>query len=155
MQASQDGSECDAARALNVIVEAGDARAILVQDPPRYANVSQISSNIVSKSQLTIRQAKVLKVNIRLRIQLLGRLHKRIHELIVLLPAHTLLPQTEVELVIQELLVVCPAVEHDGQAAVRVDAGAERGQGELGDGDEDAADALVADAKDLLSIWRS
>lgn len=34
-----------------------------------------------------------------------------------------------------------------------MDTSAESGEGELCDGNEDAADALVADAEDLRSIW--
>lgn len=42
--------------------------------------------------------------------------------------------------------VVGAAVEDDGEAPIGVQTGAQCGESELGDGDEDAADAVVSDA---------
>ena len=91
-------------------------------------------------------------MDVRLRKQPPRRLHKRINKLIVPLSANPPLPQAQVQLVAEEIIVVGAAVEDDGEGAVGVDAGAGGGEDELGYGDEDAAGALVADAQDLLAV---
>ncbi|KAG8417210.1 hypothetical protein J3459_012558 [Metarhizium acridum] len=90
------------------------------------------------------RQPKVLKVNVRPRVQRPRGAHKGIHKLVVSLSPNPLLPETEVQLVAEQMLIVRPAVQHDGQAATGVDARAERGENELGHGNEHSAYALVA-----------
>lgn len=91
-------------------------------------------------------------MDIRLGIQLPRRLDKGVDEVVVCLAPNALLPQAQVEVVIQQFLVVGATVEDDGERPVGVNAGAERGEGELRDRDEDAPDSLVADAEYLLSI---
>lgn len=83
-------------------------------------------------------------MNIRPRVQPPRRAHKRVHKLVVSLSPNPLLPETEVQLVAEQMLIVRPAVQHDGQATVGMDARAERGENELGHGDEHSAYALVA-----------
>ena len=77
---------------------------------------------------LTVREPEVLKVDIRFGEQRARGPDEGIHELVVPLPADALLPQAQVQFVAEELLVVRPAVKHDRQGAVRVNAGAERGE---------------------------
>lgn len=89
---------------------------------------------------------------VRSRVQLSRGSHKGLDKVIIGLAPDATLPQTKIQIIGQKLLVVGAAVEDDGQAAVRVDAGAQRSEGELGDGYENAADALVTDAKNLLPI---
>ncbi|GDY63860.1 hypothetical protein SAV14893_032530 [Streptomyces avermitilis] len=62
------------------------------------------------------------------------------------------MPVAEVEGAVEELLAVGADVEHDGQGAARVDAGGGGVDGELADGDVDAAHAPVADAEDALAV---
>lgn len=91
-------------------------------------------------------------MDVRLGEQLPGGRDKVVHELVVLFAADPVLLQPEVEVVPEQLLVVGAAVQDHGQRAVRVHAGAERRERQLGARDEDAADALVADAEDLLAV---
>ncbi len=86
------------------------------------------------------------------RVEPVRRADERVDELVVLLAPDALVAESQIQRVVEELLVVRAAVEDDGQCPVRVDAGAERGQHQLGDGDENAARALVADAQDLLAV---
>lgn len=78
--------------------------------------------------------------------------------------------EAEIELVVEQLLVVGAAVQHDGHGAVGVQAATQRHQHQLskpvsqthvhrmgrktdlGRGNADAAHALVTDAKDLLRV---
>ena len=58
----------------------------------------------------------------------------------------------EVERVSQEVLVVGPAVQRDGQRELGVDAGSGGVERELADGDAHAPRALVAEAEDALVV---
>lgn len=86
------------------------------------------------------------------REQLPRRADKLINERVVVLASDPLLLQAEVQLVVEEVLVIGPAVENDGQDAVGVNARADGRQEQLGDGDQDAADALVTDPEDFLPV---
>lgn len=91
-------------------------------------------------------------MNVRPRVQPPGRRDEGVDKVVVPLAPDALRPEAEVEVVAQQLRVVGAAVEDHGEAAVRMDAGAQRREGQLGDGDEDAPDALVSDAQYLLAV---
>ncbi|QBZ60301.1 hypothetical protein PoMZ_07241 [Pyricularia oryzae] len=134
VHARHDGREHDAPGALDVVVEDGRAGAVRVEDAAGVGH------------------AKVLKVNDGAGEEVPGSGDELADQRVVLLPPHATLPQAQVQRVVEQALVVGAAVEDDGEGAVRVQACAKRGQDELGDADEDAATALVADAQDLLAV---
>ena len=68
------------------------------------------------------------------------------------LAGEPLLPQAEVEGVVEQRLVVGTDVEHHRQAAARVQSGAGRIKGELADRDAHAVGAQVAEAEDALAV---
>ena len=78
--------------------------------------------------------------------------HKPIHELIIPLTPRSRLPQTQVELILQKVLVVRAAVQNHRQGSTRMDAGAQGVQHKLRDGNENAAHALIADSENLFAV---
>jgi hypothetical protein len=78
--------------------------------------------------KLTVAETKVLKVDVCLWIQLSCRLDKGVDKLAVLFAADTFLSEAQVQLVVEELLIVRPAVKDDRESAVWVDASAESGE---------------------------
>lgn len=151
METGHDGRQSHTAGALDVVIEAGKVRTVAVQKTSRCLHVSMYSA-CLGERNLTVVEAKVLKVDVCLWVQLPRRLDKGVDEPAVLFTPDTLLPEAQVQLVAEELLVVRPAIKDDGEGAVRMDASAESGEDQLGDRDEDASDALVADSQDLLAI---
>jgi hypothetical protein len=101
---------------------------------------------------LTISKAKVLKMDIGIWVKLPGRLDELVHKLGILFTTDTLLLQTQIQFVVQKLLVVRATVQDYWKCPVGMDTGAERCENQLGDGDEDAADTLITDAEDFFSI---
>ena len=63
------------------------------------------------KSLATIMKTKVFEVDIRLWVQLPSGLNERIDKVVISLAPDSLLSEAEVELIIQQLLVVRPAVK--------------------------------------------
>jgi hypothetical protein len=94
-------------------------------------------------------------VDVRPGIQASRGAHKAVHKLVVLATPDASLTETKVHVVVEEGLVVGAAVEHHGQTATGMDTRAEGGEDQLGDGDENAADALVAYAEYFLAIYAS
>lgn len=92
-------------------------------------------------------------MNVSLWIQLSGSLDKVVYKFVVLLAANSLLSQSQVQVVVQELIIVRAAVQYHGQCTVGVNTSAERGERQLGARDEDATDALVSNTEDLLSVY--
>lgn len=157
MNRAKDGREGHAPRPLDVVVEAGDLWAPLVQHRRAVffslgRLVSPADNSASARHSLTVAQPKVLEMEVRLGIQPACGRDKGRDELVVLLAADPLLPETQVQRVVEEGLVVGSAVQHHGQHAVRVDAGADGGEDQLGDGYEDAAASLVADAEDFFAV---
>jgi len=62
------------------------------------------------------------------------------------------MPCAQVHVVIEQFQIVGAHVQYDRQHPARVDASGRRVDGELADGDLDAADALVADAQNALGV---
>jgi hypothetical protein len=117
----EDRGEDDAAGALDVVVEARDVRAVLVEE---------------ARGVLA---AKVLKVDKDARPKVLRRLDKGVDKAVVLGPAvRALLAQAEVELVVEQVLVVGADVEHDREHARWVDTSASTVDLGLADADRDA-----------------
>jgi hypothetical protein len=81
------------------------------------------------------------------------RSDKRVNKVVIQFPSYSLSSKPEVQRVVQKGLVVGPAVEDNRQYAVGVNAGAERRQGQLRHGDQNAPAPLVTDAENLLSIY--
>ena len=103
---------------------------------------------------LTIGKSKVLEVDISTGIQFPRRLDEGVDKFIVFLSTNTLFLQSQVDIIVQKLFVVCSTVKDNRKGSVWVDTGAECSQDQLCNGDEDAADALVANSEDFLTIWR-
>lgn len=107
----------------------------------------------MAKSELrTIWQAEVLEVDISSRVKFSRRLHESVDEIIVLLASGSRLTKAKVEIIVEKFLVIGSTVEDDGEGSVRMYSSAECGKDELGDGDENASHALVADSKDLFTV---
>lgn len=108
-------SENDSTSALDVIVEATVRVAVAVQ---------------VAESLFTL---KVLKLDNHVRVDLLGGLHELVHELLLDANRGALLAQAKVERILEVVLVVCTAVQDDGQSLVGVDTGGGSVQRKLAD----------------------
>jgi hypothetical protein len=89
------------------------------------------NSIICDRFLLTIRETKIFEVYISPGIQFPCRLDERINEIIILLPPHTLLPQSKVYVVIQMVFIVCSAIKDNSQRAFWVDTSAEGSQDQL------------------------
>lgn len=66
------------------------------------------------------------------RIKLSGRLHKGVNKFVILLASSALLFQSQIKTVIQEILIIGPTVEYDGECSVWVDTRTQSSQYELG-----------------------
>ena len=75
-----------------------------------------------------------------------------VDQVVVALVADPGVPLAQVHLVVEQPEVVGAHVQHHRQHPAGVDAGGRGVDGELADGDLDAADALVADAEDALGV---
>jgi len=91
-------------------------------------------------------------MDVSTRIQLSRRLNECVDEIIVLLSTYTLLLESEVDIVVEKFFIVCSAVENNGERTVWVDAGAESGQDQLCDRDQNTTHALIPDSEDLFAI---
>ena len=85
-------------------------------------------------------------MDIGTRKELSSGTDKGIDQSIIPLAAYPLLPQAQVQRVVEQVLVVGSTVKNDRKHPIRMYPGAESSEGELGDGYQDAAAALVADA---------
>ena len=99
-----------------------------------------------------MRRREVLPLQAGVRQLLLDGLDELIDEVEIGLARHPLVAPAEVLGVVQPLRVVGPHVQHDRQRPLGADAADQRVQGELADGDAQAAGALVADAQDPLAV---
>lgn len=75
-----------------------------------------------------------------------------IDERVVIVVVDTSVPPSQIPRVIEQFAVVGSHIEHDRQGASGVDTTNERVEGQLSDRDAHAADALIAQAEDPLSI---
>ena len=78
--------------------------------------------------------------------------HERLDDRFVCRAAQSRRPVTQVERIVQELLVVGPDIERDGQCLGRIDAGGRRIQGQLPNRDRHPAGPLVAKAQDAFIV---
>lgn len=102
--------------------------------------------------QHTIIQTKVLKVDVCFGIEFTRRFDEGLDKLVILLTPSTLLPETKVKVILQELLIISAAVQDNRKHTVGVDASADGHQHQLCDGDKDATASLVTDAQDFLAV---
>ncbi len=133
-QGGEDAAADDPGGSLNVVVEAGQAVAVVVEQP----------DGVVLLEVLPLQQ--------RVGVDLLDRLHEPVDEGVISVAAKAALLVAEVERVVEELLVVGAAVEGDRQGQLRVDAGAGYVEGELADGDAHASGSLIAQAEYALVV---
>ncbi len=134
-----DGGQCrrehDRAGALHVVVEGGDAAGVPLQDA---AGVGR---------------AEVLPVQQRAGEQVGGRRDVGVDEVVVASPPRPRVPVTDVEGVVEQLLVVGADVQRDRDDPGGVDSGGGGVDGQLARGDAGAAaHSPVADAQDLLCV---
>lgn len=61
--------------------------------------------------------------------------------------------ESQVELVVEKMLVIGSAVEDDGKGPAWMDTCAEGCEDQLGDGDEHTANALIAYSQYLLAVF--
>lgn len=87
-----------------------------------------------------------------LSVALNDGLHELVDEVIIRLARHSLVLQTDIERIVQELLVVGADVQDDGETLVGLDAGQGSVEGQLPDGDAHAVGAQVSQAEDALSV---
>ncbi len=99
-----------------------------------------------------MRRREVLPLKAGVRQLLLHGPDELIDEVEVGRSRHPLVPPAEVLGIIEPLGVVGPHVQHDRQRPLGADPADERVQGELADGDAQAAGPLVADAQDALAV---
>lgn len=124
----------DGACALNVVVE----HAVVVAVPVK-----------VEESGLG---REVLKLDECRGKDLAEGYHELVEEGDVVGQRPTLLPEAEVERVVEKLLVVGSHVENDRQCLSRVDSACGSIQGELADRDTDTAETEVTEAKDARAV---
>ena len=134
LERGRDGRHDNSASALDVVVERGQLRSVAMQHGAAGGD------------------AKVLVVQHGQREPLLDRLDEAVHKVPVLLSAHTLKLVAHVQVVVLEVDVVGADVQHHRQNTARVDTGTERHETQLGDGNTDAAHALVSNAQNALSV---
>ena len=130
------GGEHHGSRALHVVVECAELVGVPVQDPPGVAG------------------AEVLPVQHRPGEQLGRCPHVGVDELVVALLTHPRVPVAQVHLVVEQAQVVGAHVQHDGDHPAGMQPGCGGVDGQLADGNIDAADSLVTDAEDALRVGR-
>ena len=79
-------------------------------------------------------------------------LHELVDEGRIFVAAHAVLPQAEIQRVLQQRLVVRADIERDGQAVLRWHAGAGGVEREFAKRNAHAADAEVAEAEDPFAV---
>ena len=134
LQRSHDRRQRHAPSPLDVVVETREAATIPVENVPR------------------IRHAKVLEVHHRAGEVFAGGPDEPVDEVVVRGAPDAFPLEPEVQVVVAQGLAVCAHVQHDGEDAGGINAGARRHEDQLRHADEDPADALVADAQDLLAV---
>ncbi len=80
-------------------------------------------------------------------------LDKTVDELVVPLSTNSLLAKPEVQVIVEQILVVCAAIKHDREGPVRVDPGTERGENKLRHRDKDTPCTLISDSEDFFTIY--
>jgi hypothetical protein len=131
---AQGGGQHHGGGALDVVVEGAARVGVLGQDA------------------MGVGRAEVFPVQHRVREQPGRGTHISIDQLVILLAPHPRMPVAQVHGVIKQGLVVGPGVQHHRDDPARVQPGRGDVQGQLADGDRDAADAPVADAEDALGV---
>lgn len=134
VQASQNCCKRYTSSALDIIIKDSMIRSILIKNAP------------------CISQCEILKVNIRPWKQFPGRLDEFLDECIILLASHSWLLQAQVEVIIEQLLVIRPGIQHNGKRAIGMNARASSCEDQLCNRDENSADALVTNAQDFFAV---
>ena len=130
----QDAGQHDGSRALDIVVETGDAMAVAVQYP----------------DGVVLLEVFPLQDGVRADVQ--DRAHEGLEEVVVLGPAQAALAEAHVCRIGEKILVVRADIQRDGQGMGGVDARAGGVEGELADGDAHAARALIAQTEDPLVV---
>lgn len=76
---------------------------------------------------------EIFKLDYHVGVHFFNGLHEFVHEVLLILVGHSLLAQTQIEGVLQVRLVVCAAVENDGQGLGGVNARSRRIQSKFAD----------------------
>src|SRR5262245_17713528 len=130
----QQPGERDRARALNVVVETAQAILIAFEQSPR----------VVAREILPLQQRAGEGFD--------HGLDELLDEIVILLPAHSLVSPTDVERVLQQLLVARSDVEKDRQRLRRVNARAERVERQLAHWNAHSAHAQIAQSQHPLAV---
>lgn len=105
MQGRRHCCQCDTTRALDIIVEAGNLRLILVQD------FSCILETKILAVYVRFKALQLMKSNLQVDVSLWETvprsLDKVVHKLIVFFPSCTGLSQAQIKVIIEKLLVLC------------------------------------------------
>ena len=133
-QGRQDAGDGHRGGALDVVVEAADLVAVLLQ---------QVEGVAVGK---------VLELDEGAGVHLLYGEHELLEQVVVHLAAQPRVAQTGVERVVEQTGVVRAQVQSHRQAEVRVDAGTGGVQGELAHRDAHAVGAQVAQTEDAFAV---
>ncbi len=95
---------------------------------------------------------EVFPLDAAFREQFLHRPDILINERVVFVPAHAVLPESEVQRVVEQLLVIGPDIKHHRQGELRRHSRAGGVERELPDRDPHPADPLVAEPEDPLAV---
>jgi hypothetical protein len=120
--------------ALDVVVEGADLVAIVRED----------------RDGVEVRE--ILPFDAAFGVALLRRRDEFVDKSQVLLAPHAVLPQAEIQRVLEQDLIVRADIENDGQTALRRHAGAGGIERELADRDTHAAGAEIAEAEDTFAV---
>src|SRR6185369_412955 len=133
-QRGQDTSQRHSRGALDVVIERTDLVAVTLEE--RYG----------------IDVCKVFPLDAAFWVELLHRRHELINERRVFVAADAALPQSQVEWVVEQSLVVRADVDNDRQAVLRWHAGTGRAKSEFPDRDAHAASAEIPQPEDALAV---
>ena len=134
LERGEDAGANDPRGSLDVVVEAGETVAIVVEEPNR----------VVLFEVLPLQQG--------VWVNGFDRADERLDESDVSVSSQPPLGIALVEGIVQQLLVVCPAVERYRQRQPRVQAGSGHIESELADGNAHPACSLVAESEDALVV---
>ena len=95
---------------------------------------------------------KVFPLQDGVRVHAHHGVDESIDEVLIRASANPLVPQAEIQRVVQPLLIVRAHVEHDRQRQIRRDSGARGVEGQLPGRDPHPADPLIAEPEDPLAV---
>ena len=120
--------------ALDVVIEGAKAMPVSVQQ----------SGCIVAREILPLQQY--------VRPPLRHRAHEGLDELVIVVPAHALMPPAHVKRVGKALSIIGPHIEHDRQGGGRMQPATRRVERKLANGDTHSSRALIAQPQDPLAV---